>query len=781
MMKRYILKTPPVKPCAERAELFTESFKQTEGLPLVIRRAKALENVLANMTIYIKEGELVVGNAASAEGLAPYFPEMNQHVARDYWNRLTEDERGKIDQIVAYWNGRSVYDKVMAELPEVVKKHVVKNKRVLMGHLSCIDNESPMILNFKPVLERGLEEIAEEAKRKLQQVESVGASEPRYLDKKHFYEAAIIACNAVVNFARRYALLARKMAQEESNTSRKEELLNIANVCDRIPKSPAVTFQEALQAFWFVLLVAKYIEASGRMIGARFDQLFYPCFRNSADKYAMTKEQALELIECLWIKIGETRKLQAKSAKKLFEEATQLQQVIIGGTTKEGDDAANELTYLAIDATRNLHCALPDLKLRYHPKTSDEVILKALETIKTGLGKPSFHNDLAYFNNEYLAHECEGDWERIKDHVFGGCTTPRTPTKPHFGTRYATDICVLKCLELALSNGTDLQTGETIGIQTGNPAEFSSVEEIITAYRKQLRHFLKIGVNAENIATLVATKELPRPFKSVLYEDCMANGIDCIEWSTRRMRPLAIEVGLVNVVDSLAAIKKLVFEDGTVAMQELLDALKHNFEQKERLRQMLINMAPKLGNDEDYVDDIGRHLFKLYADDVNHFTTPYGNAYVPSAISVTKYLAYGKLCGASPDGRKSGEPLADAGISPMLGRDVEGPTAVLKSASKIATTNYRYSGHLFNQRLNPMTVETEEGERKFVNYIRTWGDLGIQHIQFNCINSKVLRDAQKHPQKHSDLIIRVAGYCAYFVRLSKELQDSIIKRTEQIL
>ena len=771
-----------VKICLERARLLTESYKKTDGEPAVIRRAKALKHVLDNMSIFIREGELIVGNFASDQASLPIMPELatdwlKQRVKDEWSDLLNEEQHREFDSIIDYWKTRSIDAKVKSVLPDDLKPWIVyrDNDGVASADEYQVDRAFPA-LNYEKALRLGLEGIKKTAQDRLAKLRGDGGMEgidiSDWLDQVHFLESSVIASEGAVNFAHRFAVLARETAAETKDEERARELLTIAENCDRIPKYPARNFFEALQCFWLMYLIGYLIETTRHGIGVRLDQLLFPYYIKDVRDGNITREDAQELIECLYVKVEETGQVANRSFHATGSGTTLYQTFTIGGVDRYGKDVSNQVSHIMIDAAIAMRTCQTNIALRYHPKISHGLILKAIDLIRTGIGYPDFFNDSMVVP---ALLERGVPLEVARTYTVPACVQLTLPGK-NTQNRIVNGcfLSVAKCLELALNQGRPLRNGRQIGFGTQDPLTFSSLSDVIAAYLKQVNFAVDKVVKINNLAQEIYRREGHLPFTSLLLDGCIEKGKDCTQWTEYAYFHI-IAPGFVNVADSLAAMEKLVFEDKAITMEELLAALKANFEGYEEMRQMLLN-APKFGNDDDFVDSIMHDVVHLTQDEVRKFKNLWGDPWTLDGSTAGGYYATGTATWALPDGKKEGrmEAYADGTISPGAGRDKNGPTAVIKSMGKVDPPVSQTG----NQKFLPQFLEGSNKE-KFAAYLKTWADLGGWHIQFNTVDRGILIDAQEHPENHPDLIIRVAGYSAYFVDIPKGLQDDIIARTAQ--
>jgi len=754
----------------ERNRLLTESYKTTEGEPMVIRRAKALEHILLNMPVYIEDKQLIVGNYSESPNHLVHFIEQNWRSVKRLiqpgapGETLADDAgRKTFNELCEYWEGRSLRETLgNYQTPDM--KNYFKYEGTILWSLWS----EAIIPNYERLFAFGLNGIIRQAEEKIEAVEDLVPID--YLEQKAFLSAAIITLKATIAFAGRFAYLARKLMQAETDRERRAQLETIARTCEWVPANPPRSLQEAMQFFWFIHVISHQIEFIQLGIGARLDVLLYPFYRKDLEEGRITRDGALDLLKDLWVNFEGGSQMYTPMISGVYGGGHLLQSMVIGGVDSEGKDVTNEMSYLILDAAKSVRSLQGSICLRYHDGTPKELLLKAMDVIKSGLGYPALLNDKALIPRIL-------DWgftlEEARNYVIYGCVYLHIPGNNaiHTGGGY---IVLPKCLLWALRQGIDPKTGEQRGAPTPDPATFQSIDDVMSAYLEQVRFFGKKRAQLDNMGKVVYRKYLPRPFSSTLVDGCIERGRECRDWSPPHVFDHTVLVGCTNVADSMAAIKKFVFEEKKITMTELIQVLENNWEGHEALRQMMKNQAPKYGNDDPYVDAIAKAVHEGTEIAVEQSVNPFGIPYKGDGSGVSATYGLAGECEATPDGRKDGDPFADGTISPMPGLDHGGPTAVLGSAATVGTPY----NQLLNQKFLPQFLEGENKEL-FYSYLKTWGDLGISHIQFNVADKATLLEAQAHPEQHTDLIVRVAGYSAYFVDLSKGLQDSIIERTEQ--
>lgn len=754
----------------ERSRLITESYRETEGEPMVIRRAKALERILSEMTIYINDWERIVGNhAATPQGLC-FWIDMNWRSVKrvvsgqDGVELLDDAGREELAGLCEYWKGKSMSDRHQALFTgPVLGKYWRFDGTFLWTHWSELG-----IPDYAKVFRVGLKGLIDEAEKRLEDLDR--DIPPDYIDQKDFLQAVVIALRAVIAFARRYAEMAEDLALQAEGANR-ERLEEIARTCSRVPESPPRSFPEALQSFFFIHLV-RYIEYSTLGIGVRFDKVFAPFYEKDLEEGHITREEALELLQLLWVKFHDLGLVYSPMLSGIYGGVEALQAVTLGGVDEGGKDVTNPLTFLVLEAAESMRTLEPSIALRYHPGTPEGLLDRVADILGTGIGYPSFFNDAAIIP---LLESWGVPLEEARDYAVTGCVYIELPGK-NIARRAWGGLILPKCLWWALHRGIDPWTGEQHGAPTPDPRDFTSAEDLLEAYLAQVRFFAGKMSKLENTCREMYAKYLPRPYYSALLEGCVAKGKDSRSWSYDSMvHDFVVILGTTNVADSITAVKKVVFEDRSISMDDLLTALDANWEGYENIRRMMIN-APKYGNDDDYADEIAALVHHHTSDVLSEFSDRFGHPLRGDGSAVSATYGMALTTAATPDGRRNGEAFADATLSPSQGRDRRGPTAVLQSAAKIDTL--KTYNHLLNQKFPPVLLEGE-AKKRFVDYLRAWGDLGISHIQFNVVDRETLLQAQEKPEEYQDLVIRVAGYSAYFVDLSRGLQDSIIARTEQ--
>ena len=767
--------TPEI--CAERANLITQSYKETEGQPMVKRRALALDKILSGMTIFIEEDEIIVGNHCSKPRGSAAFPEFSCQWLEEELDRLAkrtadvfliseETKETLRKDVFPYWKGKTNNEYASSLMkPEALEAHNALVYTVGnyfyngVGHISA---------NYGKVMQQGLNAVIAEAEAAKGKFDFADANQMKSL---HFLESTILSNKAVIAFAERFAVEAERQASQTKNAERKAELVEIARICRKVPAHPAETFQEAIQSFWFVHLVIQ-IESNGHSISPmRFDQYCFPFYQ--ASKGSLAAEKAQELLDLLWIKFNGLNKVRDEGSTSAFAGYPMFMNIIAGGQTREGKDATNELSLMMLQATANTRLYAPSMSVRIHEGTPDVFYQKAVKVSSTGLGNPAFFSDRAIIP-ALLDRGLTIDDAR--DYGIIGCVEPQVGGKTE-GWHDAAFFNMGKVIELTLNNGYDWNTQRQLGPETGNVTELKSFDDVMTAYTKQTEYFVGLMCHADNMVDLAHSEKVPLPFLSALVEDCIGRGKALSDGGAIYNFSGPQGVGVANAGDSLTAIKKICFDDKAMSLVELKEILDKNFEGHEDVRQMLLNRAPKYGNDDEYADEIAVESANIYCRAVNQYRNPRGGVFQPGLYPASANVPLGSIVAATPDGRVKGFPLAD-GVSPSGGFDVAGPTATVNSVSKLDHT-LASNGTLLNQKFHPSAIGGEEGLNNLIAVTETYFKNGGQHIQYNVVDRSKLLEAQENPDDNKDLVVRVAGFSAFFTALDKSVQDDIISRTEQ--
>jgi trans-4-hydroxy-L-proline dehydratase len=760
----------------ERAELLTEFYQQVGSKSTPMQRALAFKYIMELKTICINDGELIVGERGPAPKSTPTYPELCCHSLEDL-DILNSRDKVSFDvdaearavyaeRIIPYWQGRSIRDILFEQMSEEWKAAYAAGiftefmEQRAPGH-TVLDDKiyRKGFLDFKTDIAKSLAELDH-------------LNDPEAYVKQEELRAMDVCCDAIIRFAERHSEKALELAELESNPERKQELREIAEICQYVPAHAPRTFREALQAYWFVHLgVITELNTWDAFNPGRLDQHLNPFYQREVEAGKLTKEQAKELLQCFWIKFN-NQPAPPKVGVTAAESGTytDFANINSGGLKVDGSDGVNEVTYLVLDVIDEMRLLQPSSNIQLSKKNPDRFLKRALKIIRQGWGQPSI------FNADTIVEELLRQGKSIEDARCGGASgcveIGAFGKEAYILTGY---LNLVKILELALNNGVDPRTGEQLGLPTGKAADIKSFEEVISAYNTQLKHFVDIKVKGNNIIERLYATYMPAPFLSILIDDCISRGKDYNDGGPRYNTNYIQGVGLGSITDCLSAIKLHVFEKGDLPWQELLQALQLNFEGMESTRQLLLNKTPRYGNDDDYADEIMRIVFDSYYAEINGRKNTKGGHYRINLLPTTCHVYFGSVIGATPDGRKAWQPLSE-GISPVQGADRQGPTAVVKSASKMDHT--RTGGTLLNLKFTPQVLEGEDGIDKLSQLVRAYFKLDGHHIQFNVVKAETLKDAQQHPEQYRDLIVRVAGYSDYFCDLSKELQDEIIGRTE---
>ena len=776
----------------ERALYFTQSMKETEGQPLVLRWAKALMHIAKNMTVYVQEDQLLLGRAGCDGRYGILYPELDGDfldiAVRDLPSRKTspatitpEDAKIVIEQIAPYWKGKTYHEALNAALPPEVHKLTYDDpdgliSRFIVNETSSFRSSIQWVHDYEKILKRGFNGIKKEAEAKLAELDPLSPADN--CEKKPFLDAVVIVCDAIVLWAKRHAVLAREMAEKESDPVRKAELLQMAENAEHVPGEPARNFYEACQSQWFTQMFSRIEQKTGTTISnGRMDQYFFPFYEKDLEAGLITEEKATELMECMWVGMAEFIDMYISPTGGAFNEGyAHWEAVTVGGQTPAGRDATNDLTHLILKSKREFPLHYPDLAARIHSRAPESYVWDVAETIKNGSGFPKLIND----EEVVPLYVSKGaTFAEAYDYAVSGCTEARMPNRDTY-TSGGAYINFAAAVEMVLRNGRMKKYGDRVlGLETGDPCEMQSWDEFWNAYVQQHLLFLKTAFVQQYIINNLRAKHFAQPMGSAMHDLCMKH---CIDLHQPQI-PEGINfgyfeyMGFGTVIDSLAAIKKLVFEDKKLTMRQVLDAVDANFEGYEDVRSLL-RSAPCYGNNDPYADAIGHEIDKISVEYGGKYSKDLGMHNDVRYVPFTSHVPFGKVVCATPNGRKEFTPLSD-GSSASHGADVNGPTAIL--LSNYNTKNYGMrdrAARMLNIKFTPKCLEGEQGTEKLVSFIRTFCDLKIWHVQFNVINRDTLIAAKKDPQKYRSLIVRIAGYSAYFVDLSPDLQDDLIARTE---
>ena len=807
-----------------RAKLITESYKATEGQPVITRRAEAFAHILRNIPIIIRDNELIVGSSTIAPRGCQTFPEFSYQWLEDELDTvatrtadpfyIAEETKAELREVHKYWKGKTSSELATSYMaPEAIK--AIEHNIFTPGNY-FYNGVGHVTVKYEEVLAIGYKGIIDKARAELEKCQ---VGDGNYAKKSHFLNAVIVSCQAVIEYAERYAELASQMAAECTDPVRKQELLQISENCSRVPANGATSFYEACQSFWFVQQLLQ-VESSGHSISpGRFDQYMYPYYKADIDKGVITREAAQELLDCIWVKLNDLNKVRDAASAEGFAGYSLFQNLIVGGQDKYGNDVTNDLSVMCILASMHVHLPMPSLSIRVWNGSPHELLIKAAELTRTGIGLPAYYNDeviIPALQNRGLTLEDAREYNII------GCVEPQKAGKTD-GWHDAAFFNMCRPLELVFSNGMD--KGELVGIQTGDVTKMTTFEEFFDAYKKQMEYCISLMVNADNAIDVAHSERVPLPYESCMVDDCLSRGLSVQEGGAVYNFTGPQGFGIANMADSLYAIRKLVYEDKKVSMEEYKQALAWNYDKgldqqsvsdmsemilkgmqdagmavntdiakavlqtvmrlkptEDQLRRFteihhMIDEVPKFGNAIDDVDYFARDVAYTYSRPLQKYMNPRGGHYQAGLYPVSANVPLGGQTGATPDGRYAHTPVAD-GVSPTAGKDVKGPTAAATSVSRL--DHFIVSnGTLFNQKFHPSALAGREGLEKFVALIRTFFDQKGMHMQFNVVDRETLLDAQKHPENYAHLVVRVAGYSALFTTLSRSLQDDIIRRTEQ--
>jgi trans-4-hydroxy-L-proline dehydratase len=764
----------------ERAVLLTEFYKsgKVDQVSIPVARALSFKHILENKEICFNEGELIVGERGPAPKATPTYPEICTHSLTDLH---ILDSREKVSysvdnktkeiqekEIIPFWSGRSIRDKIFAQVDEDWK--AAYNAGVFTEFM---EQRAPghSVLG-KKIYEKGFLEFKEEIKQTINKLDFF--NDPEAFNKREQLKAMAIAVDALIIFAKRHSIKALELAKSETDSTRKKELERIAKICDRIPGHAPENFWEALQYYWFVHLgVITELNTWDSFNPGRLDLHLYPFYKKDIEQGVLTREKAKELLQAFWVKFN-NQPAPPKVGVTAQESNTYTDFCLInlGGVKENGEDAVNELTYLLLDVIEDMRLLQPSSMIQLSKKNPNRFINRALKIVKTGFGQPSI------FNTDAIIQELLRQGKDLIDARNGGASgcveTGAFGKESYILTGY---FNLVKVLEITLYNGVDPKSGKKIGIETGEVNTFNSFDEFFDAFKKQLIYFIDVKIKGNIIIERLYAQYMPAPFMSLLIDDCISNGKDYNAGGAKYNTSYIQGVGLGTITDSITALKYNVFDKKRCSMKEMLEALDNNFQGYEELRQILVNKTPKYGNDDNDADEILQLIFEEYFKIIDGRPNTKGGTYRINLLPTTVHVYFGSIVGATPNGRKAYNPLSE-GISPVQGADRNGPTAVLKSAAKI--DHLRTGGTLLNQKFTPQFFENDEGIQKIVHLIRSYFKLDGHHIQFNVVTADTLRKAQVTPDNYRDLIVRVAGYSDYFVDLTEDLQNEIIKRTEHV-
>lgn len=809
---------------SDRAVLLTESYKETEGQPIIVRRAKAFSHILKNIPITIREDELIVGSATKSPRSCQVFPEFSYEWLEKEFDTvetrsadpfyISEDNKRILREVYKYWKGNTTSELATSYMADETIRAMEHN--IFTPGNYYYNGVGHVTVKYEKVLEVGYEGIIKEVKEELSKC---NVADEDYAKKSHFLKSVIESCEAVIDYANRYAELALNMAKECKDNNRKAELLQIASNCARVPAKGARSFYEACQSFWFVQMLLQ-VESSGHSISpGRFDQYMYPYYKADLDAGKITKEFAQELMDCIWVKLNDLNKVRDAGSAEGFAGYGLFQNLIVGGQDAGGIDVTNDLSFMAIEASMHVMLPQPSLSVRVWNGSPHELLIKAAKLTRTGIGLPAYYNDEVIIPSLLNRGLTLAD---AREYNIIGCVEPQKAGKTD-GWHDAAFFNMCRPLELVFSNGYD--KGELVGVETGDVTKMNTFEEFYDAYKKQMKYCIELLVNADNSIDMAHMERCPLPYLSSMVDDCISRGKSVQEGGAIYNFTGPQGFGIANMADSLYAIKKIVFDEKKVTLAEYKDALENNYGRGislERVEELtrevikelendghainaevvaqvsatialdsldnskkakydklleMIEAVPKFGNDIKEVDQFARDVAYVYTKPLENYKNPRGGQYQAGLYPVSANVPLGAQTGATPDGRLAYTPVAD-GVSPSAGKDVNGPTAAANSVARL-DHGIASNGTLFNQKFHPSVLAGRTGLEAFVNFIRGYFDQKGSHIQFNVVSRETLIEAQKYPEKYKTLVVRVAGYSALFTSLSRSLQDDIINRTEQ--
>ncbi len=776
--------------CTERARIYTGVYRDHESSPVILKRALALEKTLKEMTIFIEDGELIAGNQSSKLRAAPIFPE---YVTSWIINELdefdkrpgdafyvTEEQKDELRDLCRFWEGKTLIERGNSLMSPINRE--IHDSAIIRAEGNLTSGDAHIAVNFNKILKTGLSGYLKEIRHAQK---SFKKSDKEFKKKNDFYSALETGIEAFQTFILRYQELATELSEKEHDSSRKLELLRISGNCRRISENPPESFWEALQLTWFVQLVLQ-IESNGHSVSlGRMDQYLYRFYKNDFDSGSINEDFALELLECFWLKLLSINKIRSWSHTRFSAGGPLYQNVTVGGQTTDRKDAVNELSFLILDSVGRMKLTQPNLSVRFHRNINPEFLTECINVIGKGFGMPAFNNDEIIIPSLIaigVSREDAYNYSAI------GCIEVAVPGKWGYRCTGMSFLNFMRVLLAAMNNGLDTTTGKTFCPGTGSFEDFMDFSDMMGAWKKQVNFYAKASVEIDTAVDLAIEELVPDILCSAFVDDCIARGKTIKEGGSVYDFISGLQVGIANLGNSLAAIKKLVFEEKRISKEALMLNLKNNFEgmDGERLRQILLNYAPKYGNDDDYVDNLLVEAYSYFIDELKNYHTtrngrgPIGCAYYAGTSSISSNVPSGAAAPATPDGRKAFTPLAE-GCSPSSGTDTLGPTAVFKSVSKLPA-NKIIGGVLLNQKLAPSAISSDTQKEKLISIIRTFFEkLKGWHVQYNIVSRETLLAAKKNPEEYRDLVVRVAGYSAFFTTLSPDTQDDIIARTEQTL
>lgn len=776
--------------CTERAKIYTKAYQEHKDLPVILKRAYALRKTLYEMSIFIDEGELIVGNQSSALRAAPIFPEyVTSWIIKelDEFDKrpgdafhVTEDQKQELREICSWWEGRTLIEKGYSLMSPLNRE--IHESGIIRAEGNLTSGDAHIAVNFEKILKIGLAGYLEEIKKAQS---SIDRNDKRFVQKNDFYNSLKTGIESFQSFIKRYEILARNFSEYVTDDTRKSELLRISENCRNISENPPSGFYQALQLTWFIQLVLQ-IESNGHSVSlGRMDQYLWKYYKDDIASGRINREFVLELLENTWIKLLSINKIRSWSHTRFSAGGPLYQNVTIGGQTVDGKDAVNELSFLILDSVGRMKLTQPNLSVRFHKNINSYFLNECINVIGKGFGMPAFNNDeivIPSLIDLGVSKEDAYNFSAI------GCIEIAVPGKWGYRCTGMSFLNFMRVLLAAMNNGLDTMSGKTFYPGKGRFEDFSSFNDLMAAWKDQIEFYTKATIEIDTAVDLALEELVPDILCSAFVDDCIARGMTIKEGGSVYDFVSGLQVGIANLGNSLAAIKKLVFEDGIIGKETLMQNLRNNFEghEGEKIRQILLNRAPKYGNDDDYVDKLLVVAYMCYIDELQKYHTtrfgrgPIGCRYYAGTSSISANVPSGSVVSATPDGRKAFTPVAE-GCSPTSGTDTLGPTAVFKSVSKLPTSKIM-GGVLLNQKLSPSALTNETQRQKLVSIIKTFfTTLKGWHVQYNIVSRETLLAARKNPENYRDLVIRVAGYSAFFTTLSPDTQDDIIARTEQSL
>jgi formate C-acetyltransferase len=776
--------------CTERAKFYTQIYQENEDQPVIIKRALALEKTLTEMTIFIDDGELIVGNQSSQHRAAPIFPEYAVDWLSEEMNELdkrpgdaffiTSAHKNELLEIAKWWKGKVLWDRGRAIMSQELRD--LQDSAIIKATGNLTSGDAHIAVDFHKILSNGLSGYLEEIKGYHHQVNRF---EQEGVKKDHFYRALTISIEAFQTFICRFRELAISLSKKEQDKNREQELLEIASNCEIVAERPPQNFYQGLQLVYFVQLILQ-IESNGHSVSlGRMDQYLYPFYENDKIIGNISEEFALELLENTWIKLLSINKIRPWSHTRFSAGGPLYQNVTIGGQTTDGQDAVNDLSFLILESVGKMKLTQPNLSVRFHKHINKDFMMESMRVIEKGFGMPSFNNDEVVIPGLL---ELGVEKEDAYNYSAIGCIEIAVPGKWGYRCTGMSFLNLMMVFLATLYDGLDKQTGKVFNKGLGEFSEFNSYEDLFTAWQHQIKYYTQKTVEIDTAVDTALEENVPDILCSAFVDSCIPRGKTIKEGGSKYDFISGLQVGIANLGNSMAAIKKLVFEEKKITKEQLLDVLEDDYEgeEGEKIRQLLLNFAPKYGNDDDYVDLLLKDAYMEYIDELENYHTtrynrgPIGCKYYAGTSSISANVPSGAVVPATPDGRKAFTPVAE-GSSPSSGTDMLGPTAVFKSVSKLPTGKIM-GGVLLNQKLTPSTIQKESDKQKWISIISTFfEDLKGWHVQYNIVSKETLLAAKENPEKYRDLIVRIAGYSAFFTTLSPDTQDDIIARTEHSL